>query len=330
MPPVFGRFHRYDHALDEMHANGGPMQKALATNMRWDRRLKKKREKQFDRLMLKPRSAADLAQAITSYFARYVNTLIGPAFWWSENSRNVVYDGTPNPKHLPGGTEVGTILDITGLLPVIKTAGTMGLVRPSDLPGFNRAWDEAKWNNFLEPLIGGASHAVWVGRILRILNAYRLRRPYQPIWCATWKTLEPIIEHEPPARWLEVLGVDKSTYPRWLVVLKYEVRHAQTLVRPTQLESPWERGCYHFPSPPNLIVTEGGRTMDLGDPARPARVTLPEYVHKQIDVEPAWYHKNGQAVRSTPTFPVGTLRDIHRNLLKMSCFADDAWMPDPI
>lgn len=118
-----------------------------------------------------------------------------------------------------------------------------------------------------------------------------------------------------PERWVSALGVYKPVHPRWFLLLKYTVREAGTVARPTQLDAGW--GAYHFPSPPRAPLPLGGHPMDLRL-SPPATSVLPEFVHKQIRHTLRHWSDGGRHIGRTSAPSGGTLvavRLTHHELL---------------
>ena len=133
------------------------------------------------------------------------------------------------------------------------------------------------------------------------MNSYSRQEPYQPTWATTWAAFEPH-EEDGPERWLQVLGMAKPP-PRWLILLRYTVAEAGTLVRPTILDAKWN--AYHFPSPPSPQVSPavGGHPMDLRISPKATSV-LPEFIHKQIQHSLAhWMDLGGKIGRTQSPNP---------------------------
>jgi len=92
-------------------------------------------------------------------------------------------------------------------------------------------------------------------------SAYRLyveeRRPHGPVWAALWEKWFERINRLRAESWGCAMGLCKPQPPHWLVILKYPVDLAGTLVRPTQLEAGYFGR--HFPTPPCAGTGNGGR-----------------------------------------------------------------------
>ncbi|MCC6356042.1 MAG: hypothetical protein IT577_19315 [Verrucomicrobiae bacterium] len=112
--------------------------------------------------------------------------------------------------------------------------------------------------------------------LLDYLNTFRKANPFQPVWATLWSEFIEL-DHKSPERWTALLGVRPSPTPTWLLLLRYPVRQAGKLVRPTQLDAGWYPE--HSPVPPSART---GHPMEL-DATQPQRFLLPEYIHQQID-----------------------------------------------
>lgn len=117
--------------------------------------------------------------------------------------------------------------------------------------------------------------------------------------------------------------------PRWVMPLRYKVREAGTIARPTQLDADWY--AYHFPSPPQTPLAMGGHPMDLGSPK--AAQLLPEYIHKQIGHKIDHWIDSGKKIGKTTQAVTANLADMRRahHELLVSRHGPDVlgWMPDP-
>lgn len=114
---------------------------------------------------------------------------------------------------------------------------------------------------------------------------YRAGAPYEPQWATTLKAFEEA-RSTPPCRPWERLGLQLKN-DCWLVAVAYESAHPSTVARPTQLDAGGFE--FHFPSPPNRIVTEGGLTMNASLEPNCKLAPLPEYVHTHVDLDPAMW-----------------------------------------
>jgi hypothetical protein len=189
------------------------------------------------------------------------------------------------------------------------------------------AVDEGTWNEFLRHRLGSDTQAQerFVDALFEALDAYRRVHPYQPTWTASWHDLEPHL-NEDSHRWLEIMGMVRITYPRWLLVLKYRARETGTLLRPTMLDAGWDSGGYHFPSPPELSPPHGGRTMDLG-----MAVTIPEYIHQEMSHTLRHWQDGGRRAKATSRAVMGDFlsqRRRHRQLLRKLYGSTTGWMPE--
>lgn len=105
------------------------------------------------------------------------------------------------------------------------------------------------------------------------------------VWVATEQDFAPHLAGG-PKRWLEILGIgnlldaavyDRSVADDWFVLLNYEMSRTNGLSRPTVFEA----GGYawHFPTPANWQVEQGGRTVILGASSDAGIAPLKEFVH---------------------------------------------------
>jgi hypothetical protein len=283
MPPVFGRHppgpHPYDEALAALCRAPEDSVRAVARNLMYDHRVTQARERQLDELVRPPRTESTLRDAMTDYFQERVRAQRLPDFIHEDlNRENILNPVAVLADGLHPDYPLARILNVNGLAPVFRWAAIRsvhplfdGFPNPGDSAGVLRWLDE----RFSQPL----RVPQFIEAVLQALNAHAEKHPFQPAWCTMWTDLGEYLS-QAPDRWAEVLGIPNDTgLPLWLIVLRYTVREAGTLCRPCQLDGGWF--AYHFPSPPDSPVTQGGHPMDLGDSA-PEAVLLREYIHQQI------------------------------------------------
>jgi hypothetical protein len=153
-----------------------------------------------------------------------------------------------------------------------------------------------------------------------------------PVWVALWDGWRARIELHQPESWAGAVGLSKEISNRCFAVLKYPVRRAGSLIRPTQLEASWYGR--HFPSPPVCALATGGRVVQ-GEPANIVR-PLAEYIHAPVPWSVQDWLLSEIPVRSTRT-PVGPIsvlrmdREAHWGALAMEVgkAALTAWMATP-
>jgi hypothetical protein len=157
-------------------------------------------------------------------------------------------------------------------------------------------------------------------------------RPFQPSWVTTWEDLAPFLDQSPEI-WCEGLGVPKQEPSRWLMVLRYTVGEAGTLVRPTFLDAGW--AAFHFPSPPQAVLITGGHPMDLRpiDSASPAERLSREFIHSEIQhrIE-HWIDAGRRVMRTSRPTSVSLLdrrRHHHGRLVDTYGGVVGEWMPRP-
>jgi hypothetical protein len=129
---------------------------------------------------------------------------------------------------------------------------------------------------------GGAQAEEMVLAIIEAINAYTRKLPHQPSWAARWKTMSGYLQDRAEG-WCSCVGV--PVFDRdWVIVLKYTVGETGTLLRPTQIDAGTR--AWHFPSPPERMVHEGGLAMHLGSDCPDL---VPEFIHQAIPhIGPHW------------------------------------------
>lgn len=289
MPPVFGRStlnpHPYDYGLDLLMPKSSG-DRAMAINIRCDHRVSVERERQFDAFISSPCDDLVLQRAIIEYHNRRVRERKRPDYVYdSLNGLNILNGRSHGRPQIKSSLELVRALDLNGLRYLFSWAQTFG--NKKHLGRWGKTFDSFPRNPaddsavlaFLDSQMRSSSVEKFLKVVLDLLNVSLLaeKRPFQPTWATTWKQFGRYVK-EGPERWAELLGVNKP-YPCWLVLLKYTVREAGTVARPTQLDGGWYM--FHFPSPPSLPVSRGGHPMDLRTVPLPGGL-LPEYIHKQI------------------------------------------------
>jgi len=297
--PVFGRSsaspHRYNPALEDCTMSGEPLKQAVAENIRYDRRVSVEREEELDVYVKgEPKIWTDLQRPIGDYFWEKVRRNGDPDYVRGINRQNIVVGGTENHHGLRDEVELGTVLDLRGLLPVYRWAQSTG-IEPfaSAIGDFER---DENLLLYLDRVCRGTTEEIsaFLARLFEALGRkLQEDEPFNPTWAVLWKDLEAVLDKQ-PERWLEVLGIPKQEPGRWLIVLRYRVRDTGTLVRPTLLDAGWN--AYHFPSPPLLPPASGGHPMNLRGQAGGL---LREYVHSQIPHTIAHWEAGRKKIRRT-------------------------------
>jgi hypothetical protein len=209
-----------------------------------------------------------------------------PDYLRAENASNEV--------NFPVGTDLATVLDLTGLGQVYFRAkqdfgshSVEGL--ESDGPtlsevfrGLSNKASLDEINRFLASKFDGVSNRETMAAIL---DALRLARNFPSkegknetlifhTWAATWNSLQPFLSDRPDA-WLQAVGVPKQE-ARWVAVIRYPASRTKVF-KPTQIDAGWFTA--HFPTPPEVHC---GHTMHLTHPVEPPSLVA-EYIHQQID-----------------------------------------------
>jgi hypothetical protein len=337
MPPIFGRVvpnpHPYDASvahwltLDSHH-------RAMSRNVMHDHRVSMPREETFDVETGFPRDAGQLRDAIEDYLTARVRSALYPDYLNPHlNGANIAPHfglGSPHKDAM-----LVRALDLNGLAPLYQWARERHrspFLGPPVAPDGIAAWLDKK-------IRGRSNQEVrdFVSGVIGLMNDYLSQvGPYGPVWATMWEELKASVALG-PHRWLEMLGVPKETFPRWIILLAYPVREAGTLARPTILDAGW-RSC-HFPSPPPLRGAPSycGHPMDLR--YRPAASGLiSEFVHMPIKhTMQHWLNTSlsagpvgqyGRTTRAIPTSAIVAQRRAHHALL-LSIYGRRVrgWMP---
>jgi len=301
----------------------------------FDHRVSSERESIFDGFVNFPRNDFVLRRALKDYFEEKIRPRKLPHYVYRDvNADNLLNGSARLPPLIKPDTRLVSVLDLNGLKGVFQWAQNDRKYRTRWGTTFNRFPRDISDDNavldFLDEKMNGRAVQDFVTTVLDVLNIHRLEgKPFQPVWATRWAAFKDYAK-EGPDRWHELLGMNK-TDSRWLVLLRYTVREAGTIARPTQLDAGWFNQ-FHFPSPPVAPLTVGGHPMDL---KAVSRKLLPEYIHKQLHYEQRYWMELApdNYGRTTPS-RLPTLerqRSEHHQLL-----IDDygptvrSWMVDPI
>jgi hypothetical protein len=220
---------------------------AVGENLALDHRVTPDRAAHFFSWAEQPASVSILKDKLTDYAIERVKLSRDPEFLDRDlNSKNVVDE--------PNITEVGTILDLSGLQVTFDWAKEKGYSLMSDVTV------AVSFSDWLSTYLDSDRRASFIADTLDLLNAHRLESPYSLIWCVPWDRLRKVLQSE-PSRWLTALGIQPQARTRWLVALRFPVEHVRPLVRPTSLDCGGH--LCHFPTPPDTPLVEGGHPVDL-------------------------------------------------------------------
>jgi hypothetical protein len=198
---------------------------------------------------------------------------------------------SPSPFH--PDVWLARVIDLNGLVSVFTTARSRRMnpfkdfpYKPSLRKGIDRSSRDNAYSQevlrWLDRHLLGTTlsdQKVFVAAVLDAIEAKRENQPHQPSWVTFWRSFEPHVASG-PERWASVLGLpNRRKCDRWLIVLKYPLRAAGKLVRPTILDAGWAP--YHFPSPPQATLGEGGHPVDLRLSSPPDSL-IQEFIHEQI------------------------------------------------
>lgn len=340
MPPVFDRYeqdpHPWDKVLEEWLQSSRSAYRAVAQNLKHDHRVSYEREKAFDDYGSQPRDTAALENALKDFlWERIRNPQNGekPDFLMDHNAENFV-----SLNDLGEDTDFVRVIDLHSLLPVFLAVGDKGIQPFDELTtsikedGEHIPEEEKQKTLFRflnEKLQDDEQQRNFIEQVIEAMNFYFEEvAAYHPTWVTTWEAFESQAKL-PAIYWSEAVGVYKSNYPRWIIVLRYKACEAQDVVRPTQLDAGWHP--YHFPSPPQSSAKQGGHSMDLNVDSLPSAKLLPEYIHPQIKHSIQHWDNAGalcmQTHRSSSP-DLGTQRTQHRQRLIEQCGKGVAvWLP---
>jgi hypothetical protein len=304
---------------------GSPLSaRVMARNLSHDKRVPLEREAAFRASLPLPVTAAGLVDGVKRYHEDKILYQRRPEFVDEVlNERNIITHLIHKDRPL------ARLIDLNGLATLYDWAKP----RLPDFPRFspNRPPEYPPFVSWLNQRLSDPSPPRlrrFIESTLNVLNEYRAAvGPYQPSWATSWELFAPHLA-SPVERWLALLGMYKPIAGHWFIVLRYPVREAGTLARPTILDAGWE--AHHFPSPLVAPLDEGyppsplagphgygGHPMDLDLEAESD--LLPEYIHDQADYRIQQWDAAGRLCRQAggPT-PAGldAQRRKHHLLLK--------------
>ena len=335
MPPVFGRHspnpHPYDAELADWRNSGDVSYRAMARNVMHDHRVSEPRAAAFDSFGVPPGVPYTLSNRITWYFKANVRTVREPHFLMPTLNFSNIISGMPFASaSIDPDYHLSRIIDLNGLAQVFVRARIQGRKHFQDFPLPPTDQDVSEWLTLRLEAKSTSEVANFLSSAFIAVNDAALHAAFQPSWVTSWDAFLPYLG-EGASRWLQVLGISREIiFPHWLIVLKYTVDEAGTLIRPTILDAGWEAGC-HFPSPPQAPLHSGGHPMDLRTTPR-ANTLLPEYLHEQIvHYMEHWYAAGCQCEKATGTTSgdLPNQRAAHHGLLA-TLYGPDvfAWMPE--
>jgi len=239
------------------------------------------------------------------------------------NCDNKAYPSVMGEEALDDDLPLARVLDVSGLGTVLATStghvDGLDFGAPVDRDSVTDWFDE-----HLNPSPDGfpavPADADRLARyVIRALNYCKDLWPWHPSWVTHWTEFADFLG-ESPARWLEVVGLDKGE--GWVMVLQYRAREAEWLFRPTQLDA--GRNYLHFPTPGGALATLAGHPMDLARAPSLSPTTrhrlLTEYIHPQlaVDLDAPRHYVPGtlRRVHSPSTPDLGVCRSRHWDLLK--------------
>lgn len=338
VPSVFGRngprTHVYDAPLGQCSSDARVEVRIAARNVMHDHRVSERRVRHVDTIAGYPRTAPALRQGLVDYFRKRVQTVADPDFVDDDlNGHNIVWGAGRRIVH--PDRPVARILDLSGLALVFQWARThkIGGRRFARLPKNPGDAALAAW---LDGELAGRSaddRGRFVADTLAALGAYAAMHPFQPAWIVPWDMIAPHLGAGAD-RWLELTGMSRPTSPRWLIVLRYPMSEGGTVARPTILDAGgWN--AYHFPSPPQALLGDGGHPMELRVPLPDPLAPLnSEYIHQEIVHTLAQWEAAGSLCQATTSPTVAALEaqgiQHHQRLLGKHGAEVGTWMPSPV
>lgn len=279
--------------------------------------------------------AATMQDGLTTYYRRCVHFTKTPDFLVPKlNLAN--FHGHPGPLPLLHGTKLlASVFNLALPDDIYREAKAQGILEfqsfgrkkfPYATPPTAAQWLDDKLTPLHNPSGAFSDRAAlskhpFLVALLWFLNQRRLKAPFQPTWATLWDRFDAR-EWDNPLRWQSLLGVRPSDTDTWLLLLRYPVREAGTLLRPTQLDAGWYPE--HFPASPNAHT---GHPMEL-DASRRICPPMPEFIHQQIDHLPEHMIAIARVPGTTHT-PAAPAQRRHYRVLERTYPDTAAWTRHP-
>ncbi len=196
-------------------------------------------------------------------------------------------------------TLLAHIIDLNGLGLLFQRARDENVDLFREFPGVNSNDEMVDW---LSHWLNHTQREEFVAATLCIINRFRQVTTSRATWVTLWKNFLPCIP-EGPDRWLEVLGIFREGFPRWLIVLRYQLAEGGSQFKPTQRDA--GASAYFFPSPPRARV---GHPIDLRLSPLSTRLSA-ELIHRQIFYSTNHWREAGGLCASTTRSSPNNLRE---------------------
>jgi hypothetical protein len=256
--------------------------RALPINLIYDHRVSPERAKHFlafihKRLGVIPVSIEALQNALASYKRELVAGAPGETFGEPpEKSKNHIAE-SKDLVHVCNLTQ--KLIHITNS--VLMTSEVRKALQRLRI-GARALVSAGAVDQLLQPrLRDSLQKRDFVVDFLNLVGKYRRIAPWNPVWAVTWEHFEHACANAAPSGWLESVGLQCSSGPEWLLLLRYPSDQAGLLYRPTQLEA--GSLAFHFPSPDCAELDRGGHPVHFGRHASPDRGLISEFVHAEFD-----------------------------------------------
>jgi len=290
----------------------------VAENLRLDNRIGQTRKRFFDSWAGSPRTGRALRDALVDYQRQRVAGTREPDFLDpSLNGHNFAAGAGSVSAPLPAERQLCTVMSLNAKLRVLARARLTSGIFPDLTPEIVSAPSDDALSKWVDRQIRYANSENRLDElivlILGSLNQNRKNRPHHPIWATSWSRMKPLLSLG-PERWTEAVGVARATAGQYLMVLKYSVPEAGTLVRPTQLDAGYNAA--HYPSPLVVPCSAGGLALDLC--RQSVSSFAPEWIHQEIDWQlEHWTSAKRLLVKTERNVPADLprTRPRHRRLL---------------
>ena len=283
--------------IDEMLQSTDDKTRTLGWNLFHDKRVSPERFDGFtdylSSISFSITCPASMKDAVSKYHASRVRSRKLPDFLVEPLNQTNFHSRSHSLPAVYGNRRLVRVLKLSHLGKVYQAAKVAGIRSLTDYLETKvlsdgttatidiHGWLDRKLGSFSDPSgcfdVTRLSKHSFLSSLLEFMNLYRRQgEPYQPVWATGWAEFSSR-DWQKPGRWLQMLGVQPSPSPSWLLLLAYDAREAGQIVRPTQLDCGWDPA--HFPTPASAT---SAHPMDLDDCQR-ERFPLPEFIHQQMD-----------------------------------------------
>lgn len=280
--------------LDRASMSSEQTHKSIAANLKFDHRISATRGERFENLYLPENLAefGELQNSIDEYQKKEIRNR-SPEFTIPElNRENILptdrFSRHVNTQQINSGILLTRVLILNNMTDVYQWGCRRNIEAFKQLASASR-------KEVLQRKLAQLLDDSQPGFIETFCQAYNGRRDdknetkFYPAWVTLWQTVAPYYEsfRQSPRELLDFLGMQTplGASPFFILVLRYPVRDAGRLVRPTQLDAGWNGN--HFPSPPSKPLIRGGCALPRLEKFHTGPF-VPEFLHAWIRLKPSY------------------------------------------